>query len=194
MYLPIDHLLPEYQSDLYVYRKKLRANNTYGLAASEYGVTDLYPISPTEGHCIYLIMTDLTNQEHILTAQIEIGSSELALSLRHLQSPQALNALKLLKKLFDQDQFKDERLAHRLEDVFDLYTLVLGDELENDTPTFVETYHRLQAQAPDSELAQSMLDYLEELMSLNDLWPEELKPAVKKRKTSTLPPRKKAKK
>lgn len=181
MYLPIDHLLVDYQADPFVYTKKLRANNSYGLAASEYGVSDLYPVSPLEGDHIYLIMSDLKAQEHILTAEIEIGSSELVLSLRHLQSPQAPSALKLLKKLFDQDQNKDERFAQRLADIFDWYTLVLGDELENDTAVFVDTYRRLQAQAPQSELAQSLVDYLEDLMTINDLWPKDLKPKAKKK-------------
>lgn len=182
MYLPIDHLLAEYQADPFVYKKKLRANNSYGLAASEYGVSDLYPVSPLEGDRIYLSMTDLKAQQHVLTAEIEIGSSELVLSLRHLQSPQAPSALKLLKKLFDHDQNQDERLTQRLADIFDWYTLVLGDELENDPPVFVDTYRRLQAVAPQSELAQSLVDYLEDLMNLNDLWPKELKPKAKPKK------------
>ncbi len=91
MHLPFSALFPDADQDPWLKRARLKKNNTWGLAAGDYLIFDLYPAHPQPDSDLYFTVENVKTEEIVLTARCEIGEGflKLLISTRHLQGVEA---------------------------------------------------------------------------------------------------------
>lgn len=161
MYIPFEHLVPQdHDRRKALLRKRLTKKNPYGLAAGDYLFHDLYPSNPLVGQDMYFTVERVRGQELLLTARLALRKSELILSPKHLQSPEAPQVLTWLKELLGNELQLLERLEERLDQVLITYALHLLQMEEMLPEEFEYSCGLLQEQREQNDLAQGVLERL----------------------------------
>lgn len=119
MRLSYSSLFPDKVKHAWCKRKRLAADNSYGLNAGDYCIYDLYALSGIADPDIYLTVEYRKDQSQSATLRCLLSpqKAEIILSAEHLQSPVAPQVREMVSDIFKEDSALRKLLQQRKREV-----------------------------------------------------------------------------
>lgn len=119
MRLSYSSLFPDKVKHAWCKRKRLSADNAYGLAGGDYCIYDLYALSGIADPDIYLTVEYRKDQSQSATLRclLSANKAEIMISAEHLQSPAAPAVRDMVAVIFKEDNALRKMLHQRKREV-----------------------------------------------------------------------------